>query len=294
MQKIDHIVVALRDLAKTAAAYERLGFTLTPRAEHPPSMGTANRLAQFAGRNFIELLEVDRPAGQIPFDLTQQPPRFGFGVQNRRFLERRQGISMLVLASDDARGDLARVTASGATTYAPVDFERRARLPDGQEVTVAFSLAFARDTLAPGTSFAVCQQHYPENFWNSDFQKHANGAIGIAGVVMVAENPTDHHIFLSAFAGERALQSTSSGITIATPRGDIQVMDAAAFENHFADRAPDAGNGARLAALRFRVRQLPVAASALHASGIGFAERIGRIVVPAETAMGATIVFEPA
>ena len=51
---------------------------------------------------------------------------------------------------------------------------------------VAFSLAFARDALAPVHNFAVCQQHYPENFWNPAYQRHANGVTHVGGVVMVA------------------------------------------------------------------------------------------------------------
>ena len=283
---LDHIAHAVRDLDAAAALYRRMGFTVGARNRHP--WGTHNHVVQLPGF-FVELLTVAEPEKLVGGGFAEL-----FGRFNRDFLREREGLSFLVLESADAKADRAAFEAAGIAASDTLRFEREGKRPDGMPVTVAFSLAFARDTLAPGTSFAVCQQHYPENFWNPDFQKHANGAIGIAGAVMVAENPTDHHIFLSAFTGERALQSTSSGITIATPRGDIQVMDTAAFENHFADRAPDAGSGARLAALRFRVRQLPVAASALQASGIGFAERIGRIVVPAETAMGATIVFEPA
>ena len=55
------MVLAVRDLARTAATYKSLGFTLTPRAAHEDRMGTSNRLAQFKAQNFIELLEVDRP-----------------------------------------------------------------------------------------------------------------------------------------------------------------------------------------------------------------------------------------
>src|SRR3954466_14517660 len=58
---IDHVVLTVRDLDAAAITYQRLGFTLTPRAAHDDQMGTSNRLAQFRGRNFIELLEVDRP-----------------------------------------------------------------------------------------------------------------------------------------------------------------------------------------------------------------------------------------
>ena len=55
---IDHIGIASRSLDGLAARYEALGFTLTPRARHQDHMGTSNRLVQFRGRNFIELLEV--------------------------------------------------------------------------------------------------------------------------------------------------------------------------------------------------------------------------------------------
>ena len=50
---------AFRDRA--GAVYQKLGFSLTPRAAHEDRMDTSNRLAQFGARNFIELLEVDLP-----------------------------------------------------------------------------------------------------------------------------------------------------------------------------------------------------------------------------------------
>jgi hypothetical protein len=171
-------------------------------------------------------------------------------------------------------------------------FEREGKRPDGSAVKVAFSLAFARDTGAPDASFAVCQQHFPENFWNPAFQQHPNTVSGIAAVVLVAENPSDHHIFVTAFSGVRDLQATSSGITATTPRGDIKVMDPAAFRGHFGVAPPDVSRGARLAALQFHVRDRAALVAALQAGGIGFASHMEQIVVPPEQAMGATIVLE--
>ena len=171
-------------------------------------------------------------------------------------------------------------------------FEREGRRPDGSAVKVAFSLAFARDVGAPAASFAVCQQHFPENFWNLAFQQHANTASGIAGVVLVAENPTDHHIFLSALSGVRDLSATSSGVTASTPRGDIKVMDPSAFRSHFGTEPPDVSEGARLAAMQFRVRDRSALVARLQSSGIKFASRMERIIVGPEQAMGATMVLE--
>jgi hypothetical protein len=106
---------------------------------------------------------------------------------------------------------------------------------------------------------------------------------------MVADNPTDHHIFLSAFAGVRDIHATSSGITIETSRGEIQVMDPAAFRLHTGTEPPDVARGLRLAALRFAVRDMGAARSFLQDA----AEHRGKLVVAPQAAHGATLLFEP-
>ena len=105
---VDHVVLAVRDLDGAAATYKKLGFTLTPRAAHEDRMGTSNWLAQFAGRNFIELLEVDRPSLLAPHDFAASPRFFSFGEHNRRAADDRDGLSMLVFAGTDARADNRR------------------------------------------------------------------------------------------------------------------------------------------------------------------------------------------
>lgn len=117
---------------------------------------------------------------------------------------------------------------------------------------------------------------------------------GIAGVVLVAENPADHHIFLSSFVGERELLATSSGITVTTPRGEIQVMDPAAFASHLGSSAPDVSEGARLAAILLRVVDPVEARDVLSQSRATLVERMGRLAVQTSIAMGATLVFEAA
>ena len=199
---------------------------------------------------------------------------------------------MLVLESRDADKDAAAFRAAGIGEGAPFHFEREGRRPDGSNVRVGFSLAFATDPQAPDAAFFVCRQHHPENFWNPAFQTHANTASGIAGVVLVAENPTDHHIFFSAFADERELSATSTGITVTTPRGTIQVMEPSAFRIRYGVEPPDVSAGARLAGLRFLVRDRVATGAALAAGGIKSAERMGRIVIDPTFAMGAMVVFE--
>ena len=148
---LDHIVHAVRDLEEAAELYRRLGFTVGERNRH--SWGTHNRLIQFPGV-FIELLTVAEPAklGADGFSNL-------FGRFNQSFLSNQEGLSLLLLESDDAAADAALFQSSGIAASEVMTFEREGNRPDGAPVKVAFSLAFARDAGAPGAGFAVCQHH---------------------------------------------------------------------------------------------------------------------------------------
>jgi hypothetical protein len=199
-----------------------------------------------------------------------------------------------VLEGKGAANDAAAFRAAGVGDFDVFDFAREAKRPDGSIVKVAFSLAFAADRQAQDIGYFTCQQHHPENFWNPAFQTHANGATGIAGVVMVAENPADHHVFLKAFAGVSDLKSTSHGIRIETPRGEIQVMNPQAYRSLFAIEPPAVTRGARLAAIRFSLPGASDVKSVLAKNGIVAAERMGGLIVPPDVAHGATLIFEAA
>ena len=229
---IDHIVVMTRDLAAAQAAWTACGFTCTPRAVHP--FGTANSLIQLQG-NFVELLEID-DAGRIE---EAAGDRFSFAAHNRDFLAQRgEGMSMLVLASDDRDGDLEDWREQGLRVYAPFDFERQAKQPDGSSQRVAFSLAFASEPTLPGLGFFTCQQHTPEVFWKPDYQVHANGAQRIGAVEISAPEPEAADAFLRAFSGGRRTTHIAldrDALTLeegpaAFPEITIRVQDLAAAE----------------------------------------------------------------
>jgi hypothetical protein len=284
---LDHVVHAVRDLDAARDLYQRLGFTVGARNRHPAAWGTENHIVQVPGF-FVELLAVADVTGIIP----HAPRSFSFGAFNRDFLVHHEGLSMLVLKSEDAHADASAFRAADIGDFDAFDFEREARRPDDSVVKVAFSLAFARDARAPGIGFFTCQQHYPENFWNPALQAHANTAERIAAAIVVAENPHEHHTFLERFAGEPDVDATAAGISVRTPRGNIQVMDRAAFGGQFGVVRPGAMDGARLAALVFGVRDFSATVAALKHAKLEASVRMGRIIVPPTEAIGATIVFE--
>jgi Glyoxalase-like domain len=274
----------VRDLAAAAELDLRLGFTVGARNRH--AWGTHNHLVQLPGF-FVELLTVAEPEklGSDGFSAL-------FGTFNRLFLKDQEGLSMLILESDDATADAARFRSAGIGVSDTMRFEREGKRPDGSTVKVGFSLAFARDGKAPAIGFFACQQHFPENFWDPAFQQHPNTASTIEAAVLVAENPSEHRAFLSAFAGARDLSVTSNGITASTPRGNISVTEPAAFRSRFGTEPPDVSRGARLAAMQFRVRDRAALSAALTTGEIAAFSRMDATIVGPQTALGATLVFQ--
>ena len=284
---IDHIVHAVRDLDAAGDFYRRLGFTVGARNVHP--WGTHNRIVQFK-TSFIELLEIGEPE-KIP---PHGPRAFSFGAFNRDFIAAREGLSMLILKSTDARADARSFESAKISDFEVFDFGREARKPDGTTVRVAFSLAFARDPASPDLGFAVCQQHFPENFWNPAFQLHANGATSMPGVVMVADNPSDHHVFLKGFAGVSDLHSSSIGIKATTAHGEIEIMGPIAFRDQFGVVPEIDRKGMTLNAMRFAVTDMAKAEGIFTEVGVKAERHVGRLIIRPDLAFGATLIFESA
>ena len=243
---IDHIVICVHELDAAAARFEQAGFTLTPRALHP--WGTANRLVQFSGQNFIELLEIAAPDKIFPHDFAVEPKRFSFGAFNRDFLAAGEGMSMLVLASSDARADMARFKAAGLDVYEPFAFERSASLPGGGQVKVAFELAFATHAKMPRAAFFTCHNRFPENFWKRKYQQHANGAAGITEVVLVAREPKDIVDFAQGFCASVAAP-VDGGFNLACAAHRLSILRPDAYESRFDVKAPQMDEEARFAAV---------------------------------------------
>ncbi len=133
----------------------------------------------------------------------------------------------------------------------------------------------------------------PSAFWKADYQQHPNGASGVLGAVLVADNPTDHHIFLSGFTGVRELHASSMGVTAPTPRGDVEIIEPVAFRDQFGIAPKIDGAGATIKGLRLSVPSIDAVEQQLRNHGIAAHRHIGRLIVPAEAAFGATLIFEP-
>lgn len=284
MSGIDHLVLAARDLDAARARYRALGFTLTPPARHP--FGTGNSLVQLDGA-FLELLSLVAPQ-DVP---EPEGDRFSFAAFNRDYLAMAEGFSMLVLASDDARRERQRMQVAGLATYEPFDFSRRAKLPSGEEVTVGFSLAFTSHPAMPAAGFFYCQQHAPQHFWKQDYQRHANTAVAMEEVGLVADVPGDIAAFMAAFAGREARILGGGGAVIDSGRGRITILTPKSFRAYWGFAAAAGHHGARLAAYRLGVADVETARHRVEDSGVTAVIERKRIVIAPEHLFGAGLVL---
>jgi len=134
---IDHTVVVSETLADAALTAARLGFRTTPAAHHP--FGTANTLVQL-GDTYLEYLAI-LDESLFP---EERPDAFSFPSFNRDFLiGEGAGLSMLALKTDDPEALAARLAEVGLSRYPTFSFRRTAQAPDGAELPVSFTLAFA-------------------------------------------------------------------------------------------------------------------------------------------------------
>ncbi|EIM29702.1 VOC family protein [Microvirga lotononidis] len=284
-RRIDHLVIAVRDLDRAGDFYRRLGFQVGARNRHP--WGTENRIVQFPG-SFIELISVGEGAAIAP----HRASAFSFGAFLEDYLRDREGLAMLVLDSPNAEADAALFSQKGIGSFEPFHFERSGKRPDGSETKVAFTLAFASDKDAPKAGFFVCQQHFPENFWNPQFQRHDNRATRIASVTLAAPAPERLRAFLAAFTGVEPASPDGDDLSFRLSESHIDVLtpdDAA--ENYGSVEAEL--DQPSFVAFAIRVEDIHAHAKWLDAAEIPYQHIGSRLIVPASAAFGVAIAFEP-
>ncbi len=223
---LEHPLVTSRHLDALAERYRALGFAPTRKGLHP--WGTGTQLVLFPD-NFIELMGIENRA--LIDHASADGFRFGRFIAD--FLARREGIAMIALHSDDAKADLATVSARGVANRGLVDFRRDVVLPDGGKDQAVVTLAMLIDEQPPLSHF-ICQQHRPEFVWVPDWMRHPNGATAIASVTYTAAQSDAVRPRFAGIWGDAALTDIDGGFRVATAGGDFLVLDHAAAATRYA------------------------------------------------------------
>ncbi len=287
---LDHVGVAARDLPPLAAAYERLGFTLTPVAQQSgrraPDLpvepyGTGNRCA-FLQHGYIELIAILDPA------------RFDNGLN--AWLSRYAGAHIVALAMGDEAANLDRLRRGGVSIPGVAYLERPVE-PGGPVAR------FARLPLpdAPEGRLQLIRHLTPELVWQDRWMEHANGAVALEGVVLAAAEPADTAARLSRLAGLPVRPDPLGGFRLVLPgaagaagprspavQTTLRILPPDAVPRLFPGVIPPALPGV----VGMTVRTADACAAARRATdGLPVVETAEGLVVPPGSAGGAALVL---
>jgi len=197
MHALDHAIILVRDLALAARAYQRLGFTLTPRGGHP-TLGTANHTIVFE-HDYLELLTV----------LSRAPSneRWAAGI------DRGDGPGAMVINTPDADRTHRGLESRGVPAERPIHFERPVATDAGIEAA-RFSAVLLPDEATPAIPAFFCQHHTPTLVWRPPYQRHANTARSVAGLTVMVDRPEDHLTAYERLLGSARVHPRPGGITL--------------------------------------------------------------------------------
>lgn len=271
---IDHVIVNARDgLDATAALWTRLGFHLTPRGHH--TLGSSNNLA-ILGTDYIELLGV-------------LPDRGG----RTDVMDWPEGLNGLVYKTLDSDALHTALSEAGTEVLPPQSFSRPVDMGHGHTRDAAFrTVRLPADSVPAGRMF-FCHHLTPELVWHDPWRRHPNGAMGLAGMVIAADDPATLGTLFAQLFGADALRHSQDGIALPAGLATVEVVTPAALAARYGAAAPEMhGRTQAMAALRVRTASLKRAAQALQAGGIQVRPGNGHdLVVAASEAGGLTLVF---
>ncbi|MBY0336297.1 MAG: VOC family protein [Acetobacteraceae bacterium] len=204
---LDHVGVCARDLGPMTAAYEALGFTLTPiarqsgkRTPDGPTepFGTGNRCA-FLRHGYIELLAILDPAL--------------FDNQLGTFLGRYHGLHICALGMMDEEGNLQRLRASGLDIPGIAWLERPVDDPDGPRARFA-RLPYPD---APEGRVQLIRHMTPELVWQDRWMDHANKAVALEELILVSDRAAESAQRLSQLSGLPVEPAAEGGYLLRLP-----------------------------------------------------------------------------
>lgn len=206
---LDHVGVCNRDLAPMAAAYEALGFTLTPIAQQSGRRTPASEVERFATGNRCAFLQ----HGYIELLAILEPGLFDNKLGE--FLARYEGLHILAMAMDDAEANLARMRRAGIEIPGIAHLERPVDRPDGPRAQFQ-RLPFPD---APEGRLQLIRHLTPELVWQDRWMTHANAAVALEELILVSAEPAESAARLARLTGLVLEPGKVAGYTLRFPGG---------------------------------------------------------------------------
>jgi hypothetical protein len=271
---LDHVVVMVDGIDAAEAAYARLGFQVQPRGFHQ-KLGTANHLMIFE-RDYFEILGI-----------VEDTP---FNSERREWLKQGGGLANVALATDGADLAFEAFTAAGLQPDAPLAFDRAVEVL-GRTEHAKFRTVRIPKTHMPVVGFFVCEHLTPQFVYRAEWARHPNGARGILGVSVIAEDPARWVPVLEKYFGAGCARRDANDIVVDTGTQPIRYLDRRSWAERYPGVEP-VRPGDQPALLSIRVENLAACAALLANNGVpALKPDAERLVVPPAHAAHLTVEF---
>lgn len=183
LKGIDHIVIAVPDLATATKRYQGLGFTVVPGGRHP--VGTHNALIAFADGSYVELIAFYEPNPQHKW---------------WRPLQQGGGLVDFCMQTDDLLGDTAAFRRAGVAIDDPSPLSRVR--PDGYQLK--WVLSIPRGSHQGVVSFLI-QDETPRDERVPGQTSHVNGVTGIGTLTIATDDVATVRTWYESVLGRPSL-----------------------------------------------------------------------------------------
>lgn len=225
---LDHVAWMVPDMEQAAAAFEQLGFPLTPYAVHghrdPETgtirpVGTANRLAVLE-RGYLEILT---PVEGVATPVTRHM---------RDAMAHHVGVHLLAFSVPDADVAARAIAARNFNLQPPVHLKRAVEADTGEQAEAAFTVIRAAFEQFPEARTQVLTHHTPEHVWQRRYAPRDNGITGLLEAAIVSADPQDSAARFSRFLG-RSIVRDGSSLLVKLDRGGLRFVDARGAAERF-------------------------------------------------------------
>ena len=282
INNINHVGMAVRDLAATAARYEAMGFQLTPYSPHSAAwkpgdavapLGSGNRCIMFEN-TYLEILA------------SEDPTRPAARITN--FLKHHQGAHIICFDCPDTAVVDARVRALGIETSGVIPLQRDIDTPEGVRTA-----KFVRSQFDPKNSpegYIQASTHLtPQFIYQPRYIGHANRCFQLFETILVADDVAAFERKYRNYLGATPVREGKAlrfRLALGTMLTIVDVRDAGEMMPGTL-MPPIPG----IAAVGFRTTGLAALTERLRDRGFTAAEIGSRVIVPAEEACGVAMFF---
>ena len=279
---MDHLAVVSDDPEALFAAYEALGFLLTPVTRHSGSptpgapvtpWGIGNRCAMFANGGYLELLAV--------FD--RSLPCRGFDER----LQRYAGLHIVAFGCADAELAADTIRAGGIDVVGVGRLERKVTTETGDGLA-AFSLVRFADVDQFGCHFNVMQHHTPGLLWQRRYLDHPNGARSLKSVTLCVADP-EKAAARYAIALDSTVEADGTIRTLKLKRGQVIFVRPDSLSKLYDNLTPP--TVPFVAAMTIAVTSLDITRKVLNDHHLPYAENADGILVGTGPAQGSMLQF---